>query len=126
MVNEFESEYIKPDDVADNPGTLEYAHHRGSAVVKPEDKGKIAGRAVNAMEHQTDIQLAQIKQQMELLAGQVKSIMTRKEISFRIYQSEMRFEPLINHVYYLYSKSVDGSMTFQLSMFHRNNGEEVE
>jgi hypothetical protein len=85
-------------------------------VVKPEDKGKIAGRAVNAMEHQTDIQLAQIKQQMELLAGQVKSIMTRKEISFRIYQSEMRFEPLINHVYYLYSKSVDGVMTFQLSM----------
>ncbi len=116
MVNEFESEFIKPDDITDNPGTLEYPHHRGSAVVKPEDKGKIVGRAINAMEHQTDIQLAQIKQQMELLAGQVKSIMTRKEISLRIYQSEMRFEPLINHVYYLYSKSVDGEMTFQLSM----------
>lgn len=92
----------------DQPGLLPYAHQSGSAIIKPEDKGKITGRAVAAMHSQTDMQMAQIYQQMSLLAEQAKLIQKRVEVSERIYQSSMSFEPLINHVYYLYEKE-DGT-----------------
>jgi hypothetical protein len=83
---------------------LEYAHHAGSALIKPEDQGKIKGRALSAMEYQTDMQLNQIYEQMQLLAEQAKKLSDRKKISELIYTAEMRFEPLINHTYYLYKK----------------------
>lgn len=93
---------IDKDKITENPHSLEYAHHVGSALIKPEDKGKIKGRALSAMEHQTDQQLTQIYEQMQLLAEQAKKINKRKEISEQIYQAEFRFEPLINHTYHLY------------------------
>lgn len=92
----------------ENPGVLPYAHHAGSAIVKPEDKGKITGRAVAAMHSQTDMQMSQIYQQMQLLADQAKKIQARIEVSERIYQASIAFEPLINHHYFLYQKS-DGT-----------------
>ena len=95
---------IDKDKITENPGTLPYAHHAGSALVKPEDQGKLKGRALSAMEHQTDMQLLQIYEQMQLLAEQAKKLQARKTISERIYGAEMRFEPLINHVYFLYEK----------------------
>ncbi len=95
---------IDPDKITENPHSLEYPHHAGSALVKPEDKGKIKGRALSAMEQQTDMQLNQIYEQMQLLAEQAKKLQDRKKISEFIYQSEMRFEPLINHIYHLYNK----------------------
>jgi hypothetical protein len=95
------------------PGLLDHAHHTGSALVRPEDKGKITGRAVAAMESQTDMQMAQIYQQMQLLADQAKALQHRKDISHRIYQASIAFEPLINHHYFLYEK--EGSSDF-LSM----------
>lgn len=101
---EFKGNPIDKDKVAENPHSLEYGHHVGSAVVKAENKGKIQGRAIAAMEHQTDQQLGQIYEQMQLLAEQAKKIQKRKEISEEIYQAEFRFEPIINHIYYLYHK----------------------
>ncbi len=104
MVNN-DKDYINPidkDKVADNPHALEYAHHVGSALIKPEDKGKIKGRSLSAMEYQTDQQLSQIYEQMQLLAEQAKKIALRKEISERIYKADFRFTPIINHIYYLY------------------------
>mgnify|MGYP001169240570 CR=1 FL=1 len=95
---------IDPDKITENPHNLPYAHNTGSAVVKPEDEGKVKGRAMNAMEHQTDMQLDQIYQQMQLLAEQAKGLQNRKVISEKIYDAEMRFEPLINHTYHLYEK----------------------
>ncbi len=95
---------IDPDKITETPSSLEYGHHLGSAIVKPEDQGKMKGRALSAMEHQTDMQLDQIYQQMQLLAEQAKKLNSRKEISEIIYQAEMRFEPIINHVYHLYEK----------------------
>lgn len=92
----------------DMPGLLPYAHQSGSALIKPEDKGKITGRAVAAMHSQTEMQMAQIYQQMQLLADQAKLIQRRVEISERIYKTSMGFEPLINHHYFLYEKE-DGS-----------------
>lgn len=91
----------------ENPGLLPYAHQSGSAIIKPEDKGKITGRAVSAMHSQTDMQMSQIYQQMQLLADQAKLIKSRVEVSERIYQTPMNFEPLINHHYFLYQKEDD-------------------
>lgn len=101
------NEFINPidkDNISENPHSLTYGHHRGSLPVKPTKEGQIKSKALSAMEHQTDMQLDQIRQQMALLAEQAKKLQDRKEISERIYAAEMRFEPLINHVYELYQK----------------------
>jgi hypothetical protein len=109
-------EFVNPidkDKITENPHSLEYAHHAGSALIKPEDQGKIKGRALSAMEHQTDMQLSQIYAQMQLLADQAKKLQDRKSISEFIYTAEMRFEPLINHTYHLYQKE-NGSYLLSL------------
>lgn len=95
---------IDPDKITENPHSLEYAHHAGSALIKPEDQGKLKGRALEAMDHQTDMQLNQIYEQMQLLAEQAKKLNARKQVSEFIYQAEMRFEPFINHTYHLYQR----------------------
>jgi hypothetical protein len=96
---------------------LAYPHHAGSALVKPEDQGKIKSRALSAMDHQTDMQLGQIYEQMQLLAAQAKKLQDRKLISEKIYGAEMRFEPLINHTYHLYQKE---NQTYLLSLIAPN------
>ena len=106
-VDKLDLELMK-EKTTETPGTLPYAHHSGSALIKPEDKGKITGRAVAAMHSQTDMQMAQIYEQMQVLAEQAKKIQARVEVSERIYQASISFEPLINHRYFLYQKS-DGS-----------------
>ncbi|MCS7004567.1 MAG: DUF2452 domain-containing protein [Cytophagales bacterium] len=101
----------------DTPGILPYAHQVGSAVVKPEDLGKIKGKAVSAMHEQTKIQMQQLMEQMQLLKQQADTIKHRVSISEKIYRAHIPFEPLINHVYYLYQKE-DG--TEVLSMIAPN------
>ncbi len=108
---------IDPDKITENPHSLEYGHHAGSALIKPEDQGKLKSRALNAMEHQTDMQLSQIYEQMKLLADQAKKLNDRKSISEFIYQAEIRFEPFINHTYHLYKK-LNG--TYLLSLIGPN------
>lgn len=101
------SDFVNPidkDKITENPHNLPYAHTSGGAVIKPIDQGRVKGNAISAMEHQTDMQMDQIYQQMEVLAAQAKKIKARKEISEKIYLAEMRFEPLINHTYHLYQK----------------------
>jgi len=109
---------IDKDKVTENPHSLPYAHHVGSPVVKPEDTGKIKGRAMAAMVQQTDKQLGQIYQQMQVLAEQAKDIQKRVEVSEKIYLAEMGFEPLVNHLYHLYEKP-DGK--YVLSMLSPQN-----
>jgi len=105
---------IDPDKIAENPHLLPYAHQVGSAVIKPEDQGKLKGRALSAMSQQTDMQLGQIYEQMQLLASQAKKLQDRKEISAFIYKAEMRFEPLINHTYHLYIKEAESKYLLSL------------
>ncbi|MFK8102129.1 MAG: DUF2452 domain-containing protein [Saprospiraceae bacterium] len=96
---------IDKDKIAENPHLLPYAHTVGGAVIKPEDKGRIKGLAVSAMYEQTDQQIGQIREQMELLAQQAKAIQDRIHVSEAIYLAEMNFKPLISHQYHLYKKS---------------------
>ncbi len=106
---------ISPDKVAEAPGLLAYAHTAGGAVIRPEDKGKITGRAVAAMREQTDMQLSQLYKQMQLLAEQATAIRHRVEVSERIYSAHMGFEPVVGHTYYFYQRKGTNS-TDVLSM----------
>ena len=108
MTDEPEDIYIDYDKIAQMPGLLPYAHTVGGAVIKPDDMGKIKGRAVTAMRQQTDMQMAQIYKQMELLAEQARKIRDRVEVSERIYSAALGFEPLIGQTYYMYQRK-DGT-----------------
>ena len=108
MTDEPEDIYIDYDKIAQMPGLLPYAHTVGGAVIKPDDMGKIKGRAVTAMRQQTDMQMAQIYKQMELLAEQARKIRDRVEVSERIYSAAVGFEPLIGQTYYMYQRK-DGT-----------------
>lgn len=89
---------------AESPGLIPFPHSVGGAVVKPEDKGKIKGRAMAAMQEQTEHQLHQLYEQMQTLVKQANDIKTRVAVSNRIYQAQMNFEPIIGQNYFLYSK----------------------
>lgn len=106
---------IDPDKIAENPHLLPYAHTVGGAVIKPEDRGKIKGRAMAAMYEQTDMHLDQIREQIELLARQAKDIQHRVQISEEIYEAEMNFEPIIAKIYYLYRRSNGRSVVSMVS-----------
>jgi len=103
-VDKIDLEKMK-ESTTDKPGIISFPHHSGSALIKPTDKGKIKGRAVSAMHQQTESQMGQIYEQMQLLAEQAKAIQNRVEISERIYLAKINFEPLINHTYYLYQNA---------------------
>lgn len=92
------------DKVTEIPNTLPYAHHVGSAVIKPLDKGRTKGLAMTAMQEQTSTQLDQIYDQVKVLMQQAKGIKERVQISEMIYQAEIGFKPLINHIYHLYER----------------------
>ncbi len=97
----------------ENPGLIPFPHTVGGAMIKPEDKGKIKGRALSAMYDQTEMDMKQIYEQMQLLADQAKTIQGRVSVSERIYQSKMSFDPIISRVYHLYQKA-DGTDTLSL------------
>jgi len=98
---------IDPDKVAENPHLLPYAHTVGGSVIKPIDKGRVKGLAVEAMYDQTEMQLDQIREQINLLAVQAQKIKDRVQISEDIYLAEMNFKPLIGHTYHLYKKKAE-------------------
>ena len=104
---------IDPDKIAENPHILPYAHTIGGALIKPIDRGKVKGLALKAMYKQTDQQLDQIREQINLLAIQAKRIQDRVTISEKIYEAQCGFKPLIGETYYLYTKSDD---SYVLSM----------
>jgi hypothetical protein len=69
---------------------------------------------MTAMYDQTDRQMEQLRQQMETLMKQAKSLNNRMLVSEVIYQAEIPFQPVIHHIYHLYSRKTDG--THVLSM----------
>ena len=108
---------IDPDKVAENPHLLPYAHTVGGSVIKPIDKGRVKGLAVEAMYDQTEMQLDQIREQINLLAEQAKAIHDRVRISEDIYLADINFKPLIGHLYHLYKKKDESNV---LSMIGPN------
>ena len=83
---------------------LPYAASVAGALVKPTEEGVIRHKALTAMEEQTNMQLVQIRKQIELLALQAQEIQKRKELSMTIYNARINFVPVIGQTYHLYQK----------------------
>ena len=69
------------------------------------------------MWQQADRQMNQLYEQMDGLARHARAILQRKEISDRIYESAMGFEPLINETYFMNEKE-DGTGLLSLIAPH--------
>ncbi len=85
-----------------------YPNHVGSALIRPDDQGKIRGLSLQAMYEQTGISLDQIRGQIALLLDQAREIQDRITFSEKIYLADCGFEPVIGKSYHLY-KRTDGS-----------------
>lgn len=92
---------------------LPYASSAGSVAIRPTKEGVIKHKALSAMEDQTNMQLNQIREQIELLARQAQEIRKRKELSLMIYEAKITFKPQIGQVYHVYEKA-DGSHVLSL------------
>jgi len=89
---------------------LPYSASVSGAVIRPTEEGVIKHKALTAMEEQTNMQLEQIRKQIELLALQAHEIQKRKELSMMIYGAKLSFKPNIGQIYYLYEKQDDSFM----------------
>ena len=87
---------------------MPYSTSVSGALIKPTEEGVIRHKALSAMEEQTNMQLQQIRKQIELLALQAQEIQMRKELSMIIYNAKLSFSPVIGSLYYLYEKQ-DGN-----------------
>ena len=104
---------IDPDKIAEDANLLPYGSSVSAPAFKAVETLKNKSLDVNAMEMQTDMQLDQIKQQIELLASQANKIQARKDLSANIYNADMGFKPEINHNYFLYRRN-DGSTVLSM------------
>ncbi len=89
---------------------LPYSASVAGAVIRPTEEGMIKHKALTAMEEQTNMQLEQIRKQIELLALQAHEIQKRKELSMMIYNAKLTFKPNIGQTYYLYEKQDNSHM----------------
>ncbi|MBL0274285.1 MAG: DUF2452 domain-containing protein [Chitinophagaceae bacterium] len=94
---------------------LPYSASVSGAVIKANEEGVIKHKALTAMEEQTNMQLDQIRRQIELLALQAHEIQKRKDLSLMIYSAKLSFRPNIGQVYYLYEKNDDSIMLSLIS-----------
>jgi Protein of unknown function (DUF2452) len=92
---------------------LPYSASVSGAVIKANEEGLIKHKALTAMEEQTNMQLQQIRKQIELLALQAQEIQKRKELSLMIYKANLSFKPNIGQTYYLYERK-DGNHLLSL------------
>lgn len=90
---------------ATKPGLMEYAHNVGSFAIEKLNVEEMKNTALLAMHQQTEMQLDQIYEQVELLAKQAQKIKARSDISRRIYKAKMGFKPKVGSDYYLYRES---------------------
>ncbi len=101
---------------------LPYASSASSVVIKPTEEGAIKHIALRAMEEQTNMQLNQIKEQIELLARQAQDLRKRKELSLLIYEAKLGFSPVIGQTYYMYERNNGNHFLSLISPTEWGNG----
>lgn len=89
---------------------LPYSASVSGVAIRPTKEGVIKHKVLSAMEEQTNMQLDQIRRQVELLALQAQEILSRKELSMIVYGAKMTFLPVIGNVYHLYQKEDESYM----------------
>ena len=97
QVNE-DGSYIGPANLSPIPLSV------GSPVIRVEDKNKIKANAVEAMHHYASQEMAMLKKQADLIMEQVREIENRLKVSEKIYESDLKFQPVIGQIYHLYQK----------------------
>ena len=76
--------------------------NQNSIIVKKQDLHKPIAKGLVALEGQIDISATNILEQYETLKKQALAIQEKKRISLKIYEAEIKFEPIILGTYYLY------------------------
>jgi len=99
--------YVNTEIYHKQMSVMPYSTSVSGAIIKPTEEGVIRHKALSAMEEQTNMQLDQIRKQIELLALQAQEIQMRKELSMIIYSAKLSFTPVIGNLYYLYEKNDD-------------------
>lgn len=107
--------YINTEIYHKQMSVMPYSTSVSGAVIKPTEEGVIRHKALSAMEEQTNMQLDQIRKQIELLALQAQEIQMRKELSMIIYNAKLSFTPVIGNLYYLYEKQDDTHIVSMIS-----------
>lgn len=107
--------YINTEIYHKQLSVMPYSTSVSGAVIKPTEEGVIRHKALSAMEEQTNMQLDQIRKQIELLALQAQEIQMRKELSMIIYNAKLSFTPVIGNTYYLYEKHDETHMVSMIS-----------
>jgi hypothetical protein len=90
-----------------------YALSVSSPKIEAIDKRLLKATAHESMMHQAQQQMDLLKKQAALIMEQVRNIEQRLELSHKIYQADMGFEPVIGGTYFFYLKK-NGS--YALSM----------
>ncbi|MDG2455266.1 MAG: DUF2452 domain-containing protein [Bacteroidia bacterium] len=83
-----------------------------SPMIKAENKGKIKASAVETMQKQANQQITMLKKQADVIMAQVREIEARLQVSYGIYEAEMKFTPKIGEVYHLYEKEDNKILSF--------------
>ncbi|MDA8886491.1 DUF2452 domain-containing protein [Bacteroidia bacterium] len=83
-----------------------------SPVIKAENKGKIKASAVETMQKQANQQIAMLRKQADTIMQQVREIEARLQVSYGIYEAEMKFTPKIGENYHLYEKDGGKILSF--------------
>lgn len=96
MLSDKDLQQLK-DKSADNPGLLSYPHSIGSAPIKPENTSSFINRATNKVNKE-------FKDRFERLKTEYESLLEELEWNKIIYESELRFEPVVGEIYHLYQK----------------------
>lgn len=104
---------IDKDKVTENPHTLPYAHTVGGAVIKPVDKKGMVGSSLAAVEEQAEMQLNQVREQLETLLRRAKEIKDRVAFSQQVYEADINFVPVVGETYHMYEKN-DGTYILSL------------
>jgi len=83
------------DKSTDKPGLLPYPHHIGSSPIKVENTTTFVNRGVNKVNHE-------FKDRFERLRKEYESLLEEYEWNKIIYESDLRFEPVVGEIYHLY------------------------
>jgi hypothetical protein len=75
---------------------------KSQEIVKEQDFHKPIARGLFTLDGQIEIQGQNIIEQIEVLKRQAFEIQEKKRISKKIYESEIKFDPIVLGIYYLY------------------------
>jgi hypothetical protein len=75
-----------------------------SPKIQPIDKRLVKANAFETMQYQANQQIMMLKKQADLLIEQARMIEERLQVSQRIYEADLNFEPVIGTLYHVYEK----------------------